>query len=168
MAQVIFKTNKGNITIEVDKEKAPIGAENFLHYARDGFYNGTLFHRVIPNFMIQGGGLTEGMQDKPAGEPIENEADNGLKNVRGSVSYARTMDPHSATTQFFINLVDNDFLDHKSKDMHGWGYAVFGKVVDGMDIVDEIAKVETTSRMGHQDVPVEDIIIEETIVKDDE
>ncbi len=168
MAQVIFKTNKGNITIEVDKEKAPIGTENFLHYARDGFYNGTLFHRVIPNFMIQGGGLTEGMQDKPAGEPIENEADNGLKNVRGSVSYARTMDPHSATTQFFINLVDNDFLDHKSKDMHGWGYAVFGKVVDGMDIVDEIAKVETTSRMGHQDVPVEDIIIEETIVKDDE
>jgi len=168
MAQVIFKTNKGNITIEVDKEKAPIGTENFLHYARDGFYNGTLFHRVIPNFMIQGGGLTEGMQDKPAGEPIENEADNGLKNVRGSISYARTMDPHSATTQFFINLVDNDFLDHKSKDMHGWGYAVFGKVVDGMDIVDEIAKVETTSRMGHQDVPVEDIIIEETIVKDDE
>lgn len=168
MAQVIFKTNKGDITIEVDKEKAPIGAENFLHYARDGFYNGTLFHRVIPNFMIQGGGLTEGMQDKPAGEPIENEADNGLKNVRGSVSYARTMDPHSATTQFFINLVDNDFLDHKSKDMHGWGYAVFGKVVEGMDIVDEIAKEETTRRMGHQDVPVEDIIIEETIVKDDE
>lgn len=168
MAQVIFKTNKGDITIEVDKEKAPIGAENFLHYARDGFYNGTLFHRVIPNFMIQGGGLTEGMQDKPAGEPIENEADNGLKNVRGSVSYARTMEPHSATTQFFINLVDNDFLDHKSKDMHGWGYAVFGKVVEGMDIVDEIAKEETTRRMGHQDVPVEDIIIEETIVKDDE
>ena len=168
MAQVTFKTNKGDITIEVDKEHAPIGAENFLHYARDGFYNGTLFHRVIPNFMVQGGGMTEGMQDKPAGEPIENEADNGLKNVRGSVSYARTMDPHSATTQFFINLVDNDFLDHKSKDMHGWGYAVFGKVVDGMNIVDEIAKVETTSRMGHQDVPVEDVIIEETIVKDNE
>ncbi|GAB6034688.1 peptidylprolyl isomerase [Galenea microaerophila] len=168
MAQVIFKTNKGDITIEVDKEKAPIGAENFLHYAKEGFYNGTLFHRVIPNFMIQGGGMTEGMQDKPAGEPIENEADNGLKNVRGSVSYARTMDPHSATTQFFINVADNDFLDHKSKDINGWGYAVFGQVVDGMDIVDEIAKVETTSRMGHQDVPVEDIIIEETIVKDDE
>jgi len=168
MAQVIFKTNKGDITIEVDREKAPIGAENFLHYAKDGFYNGTLFHRVIPNFMIQGGGMTEGMQDKPAGEPIENEADNGLKNVRGSVSYARTMDPHSATTQFFINVADNDFLDHKSKDINGWGYAVFGQVVDGMDIVDEIAKVETTSRMGHQDVPVEDIIIEETLVKDDE
>ena len=168
MAQVIFKTNKGDITIEVDREKAPIGAENFLHYAKDGFYNGTLFHRVIPNFMIQGGGMTEGMQDKPAGEPIENEADNGLKNVRGSVSYARTMDPHSATTQFFINVADNDFLDHKSKDINGWGYAVFGQVVDGMDIVDEIAKIETTSRMGHQDVPVEDIIIEETLVKDDE
>jgi len=168
MAQVTFKTNKGNITIEVDKEKAPIGAENFLHYARDGFYNGTLFHRVIPNFMIQGGGMTEGMQDKPAGSPIENEADNGLKNVRGSVSYARTSDPHSATTQFFINLVDNDFLDHKSKDIHGWGYAVFGKVIEGMDIVDEIAKVETTYRMGHQDVPVEDVIIEDTLVKEDD
>jgi peptidyl-prolyl cis-trans isomerase B (cyclophilin B) len=132
----------------------------------EGFYNGTIFHRIIPGFMVQGGGMLPGMEEKPSGEPIENEADNGLKNVRGSLSYARTMDPHSATTQFFMNLVDNDFLDHKSKDMHGWGYAVFGNIVEGLDVIDEMAKVETTTRRGHQDVPVEDIIIEKTLVKE--
>lgn len=162
--QVIFETTMGNITIEVDSEKAPIGAENFVHYAMDGFYNGTIFHRIIPGFMVQGGGMLPGMEDKPSGDPIENEADNGLKNVRGSLSYARTMDPNSATTQFFMNLVDNDFLDHRSKDMNGWGYAVFGKIVDGLDVIDEMAKVETTSRRGHQDVPAEDILIENTRV----
>jgi len=162
--QIIFETSMGDITIEVDPEKAPIGAENFVHYAMEGYYNGTIFHRIIPGFMVQGGGMLPGMEEKPAGDPIENEADNDLKNVRGSLSYARTMDPHSATTQFFMNLVDNDFLDHRSKDMNGWGYAVFGQIVKGLDVIDEMAKVKTTSRRGHQDVPVEDIIIEKTRV----
>ncbi|QKI89377.1 peptidylprolyl isomerase [Thiomicrorhabdus xiamenensis] len=167
MSKVIISTTMGDITIQLDEEKAPIGAENFIHYVMEGFFNGTLFHRIIPNFMVQGGGMLPGMEDKPAGEPIENEADNGLKNVRGSVAYARTMDPHSATTQFFINLKDNSFLDHTSKDMQGWGYAVFGQVVDGMDVVDAMAKVETTSRRGHQDVPVEDILITKTTLIED-
>lgn len=167
MSKVIISTTMGDITIQLDEEKAPIGAENFIHYVMEGFFNGTLFHRIIPNFMVQGGGMLPGMEDKPAGEPIENEADNGLKNVRGSVAYARTMDPHSATTQFFINLKDNSFLDHTSKDMQGWGYAVFAQVVDGMDVVDAMAKVETTSRRGHQDVPVEDILITKTTLIED-
>ncbi|RUM92138.1 MAG: peptidyl-prolyl cis-trans isomerase [Thiomicrospira sp.] len=166
MTQVTFQTNMGDITIEVDHENAPIGAENFVHYAMDGFYNGTIFHRIIPGFMVQGGGMLPGMEEKPSGDPIENEADNGLKNVRGSLSYARTMDPHSATTQFFMNLVDNDFLNHTSKDMNGWGYAVFGRIIEGLDVIDKMAQVETTSRRGHQDVPVEDIVIEKTIVKE--
>ena len=165
MSNVIFETTLGNITVELDHDHAPIGAANFLQYAEDGFFNGTLFHRVIPGFMVQGGGMLPGMAQKPAGEPIQNEADNGLKNVRGSLSYARTMDPHSATTQFFMNLVDNDFLDHTSKDMQGWGYAVFGRITDGLDVIDEMAKVETTRRHGHQDVPVDDIVIENTRVE---
>ncbi|WP_024850894.1 peptidylprolyl isomerase [Hydrogenovibrio kuenenii] len=168
MTQVTFKTNMGDITVEVDYENAPIGAENFVHYAMEGFYNGTIFHRIIPGFMVQGGGMLPGMEEKPAGDPIENEADNGLKNVRGALSYARTMDPNSATTQFFMNLVDNAFLDHRSKDTNGWGYAVFGNIIEGMDVLDAMAKVETTSRRGHQDVPVEDIVIEKTIVKEDD
>ncbi|MDX1347515.1 MAG: peptidylprolyl isomerase [Thiomicrorhabdus chilensis] len=167
MPKVIIETTMGNITVELDADKAPVGTENFIHYVMDGFFNGTLFHRIIPNFMVQGGGMLPGMEDKPSGEPIENEADNGLKNERGTLAYARTMDPHSATTQFFINLKDNSFLDHTGKDTQGWGYAVFGKVVDGMDVVDAMAKVETTSRRGHQDVPVEDILITKTTLIED-
>ena len=167
MPIVKIETTLGDITVELDAEKAPIGTENFIHYVMEGFYKDTLFHRIIPGFMVQGGGMVEGMQDKPAGDPIENEADNGLKNERGTLAYARTMDPHSATTQFFINLVDNDFLNHKSKDTQGWGYAVFGKVTEGMDVVDAMAKVETTSRMGHQDVPVDDIKIIKTVLIED-
>jgi len=167
MPKVIIETTMGNITVELDADKAPVGTENFIHYVMDGFFNGTLFHRIIPNFMVQGGGMLPGMEDKPSGEPIENEADNGLKNERGTLAYARTMDPHSATTQFFINLKDNSFLDHTGKDAQGWGYAVFGKVVDGMDVVDAMAKVETTNRRGHQDVPVEDILITKTTLIED-
>lgn len=157
-----FHTNKGTFAIELDHENAPNTAANFLEYAKDGFFEGTLFHRVIPGFMVQGGGLLPGMDNKTEGQraPIKNEANNGLKNVRGSLAMARTMDPHSATNQFFINTVDNGFLDFKSESPQGWGYAVFGKVVEGMDIIDAIEKVETTSRRGHSDVPAEDIIIE--------
>ena len=164
MTQVVFKTNKGDITVEVDHEKAPIGAENFVHYAMEGFYNGTIFHRVIPGFMVQGGGMLPGIKEKEAGEPIENEADNGLKNIRGSLSYARTQDPHSATTQFFMNLVDNESLDHTGKDDFRWGYAVFGQIIEGIEVIDDIAKVETTNRQGHDDVPVDDIIVEKCFV----
>lgn len=167
MTQVTFKTTLGDITIKVDHDKAPVSAENFVHYAMEGYYNGTIFHRIIPGFMVQGGGMLPGMEEKPSGEPIENEADNGLKNLRGTISYARTMDPHSATTQFFLNLVDNAFLDHTSKDTQGWGYAVFGEITEGLDVIDAMAKVETTSRRGHQDVPVDDIVIEKTLVKED-
>ncbi|UQB43292.1 peptidyl-prolyl cis-trans isomerase [Thiomicrospira microaerophila] len=165
MTQVTFHTTMGDIKIEVNHEQAPISAANFVQYAEDGFYNGTLFHRIIPNFVVQGGGLVEGMESKPNRDPIKNEADNGLKNLKGSLSMARTMDPNSATSQFFINLKDNDFLDHTSKDMHGWGYAVFAKIVEGMDVVEKMAKVKTTHRLGHQDVPVDDITIENTTVE---
>jgi len=167
MSKVIIETTMGDITVELNDEKAPIGAENFIHYVMDGFYNGTIFHRIIPNFMVQGGGMVEGMQEKASGAAIENEADNGLTNDRGTLAYARTMDPHSATTQFFINLKDNSFLNHSGKSEAGWGYAVFGKVTDGMDIVDAMAGVETTSRMGHQDVPVDDITIIKTRLIED-
>jgi cyclophilin family peptidyl-prolyl cis-trans isomerase len=153
---VVLETTKGNITIELDNDKAPITVENFLQYIDDGYFNGTIFHRVIPGFMIQGGGMTEDMKPKPTRDPIKNEADNGLKNERGTLAMARTQDVNSATSQFFINLTNNDFLDHGSRD---FGYAVFGKVVDGMDVVDEIAKVATTNRKGHQDVPAEPVII---------
>lgn len=153
-------TNKGIIDIELNKEKAPITAENFERYVREGFYDGVIFHRVIPNFMIQGGGMKPGMVEKETHAPIQNEADNGLPNKRGSIAMARTSDPHSASAQFFINLVDNDFLNHTGKNVQGWGYAVFGEVVNGMDVVDSIATIRT-DRMGyHADVPTEDIIIE--------
>lgn len=164
MSNVRISTTMGDITVEIDDEKAPVGAENFIHYAMDGFFNGTIFHRIIPNFMVQGGGMLPGLVDKPSGAPIENEADNGLKNDRGTLAYARTGDPHSATTQFFINLKDNDFLNHSAKNSQGWGYAVFGRVIEGMDIIDEMAKVETTTRMGHQDVPRDDILITKTVL----
>jgi peptidyl-prolyl cis-trans isomerase B (cyclophilin B) len=165
---ITFNTNKGAISIELDFDKAPKSAANFLAYARDGFYNGTIFHRVIDNFMIQGGGFEPGMQQKDNGEPIENEADNGLPNLTGTLAMARTMDPHSATSQFFINVADNAFLNHSGKNPQGWGYAVFGRVVEGMDVVNSIKSVATTSKAGHQDVPVEDIIIESTDIKDED
>jgi peptidyl-prolyl cis-trans isomerase B (cyclophilin B) len=165
---ITFNTNKGAISIELDFDKAPKSAANFLAYARDGFYNGTIFHRVIDNFMIQGGGFEPGMQQKDNGEPIENEADNGLPNLTGTLAMARTMEPHSATSQFFINVADNAFLNHSGKNPQGWGYAVFGRVVEGMDVVNSIKSVATTSKAGHQDVPVEDIIIESTDIKDED
>ncbi len=157
-------TSLGVITVELDHARAPATAANFLQYAREGFYEGTLFHRVIPNFMIQGGGLTPDMNQKSGRAPIRNEADNGLKNRLGTVAMARTADPHSATSQFFINLKDNDFLDHRSPTSQGWGYCVFGQVVDGMDVVEAIAQAATTSRRGHQNVPVENVFIEKTEV----
>ena len=157
-----FITNYGNIDIELDFDKAPITAKNFQQYAENGFYNGTIFHRVIPGFVIQGGGMEPGMKEKDTREPIENEADNGLKNLRGTLSMARTSDPHSASSQFFINLVDNSYLNHTSKTNAGWGYAVFGKVVAGLDVIDKIAAVKTGRSGMHRDVPVEDIIIEKT------
>ncbi len=153
-------TNMGEITLELDEEKAPITCENFKQYVREGFYDGTLFHRVINGFMIQGGGFEPGMVPKTTREPIRNEANNGLSNLAGTIAMARTPDPHSASAQFFINVKDNTFLDFKSETPDGWGYAVFGRVVEGMDVVDEIKQVATTFRGGHQDVPAEDIIIE--------
>jgi len=157
---VVFETTMGQIKIELDMQNAPNTSENFLAYVDDGYFVGTTFHRVIPNFMIQGGGITEDMQDKPSKRaPIKNEANNGLKNDRGTVAMARTGDPHSATSQFFINHADNVFLNHTAETMQGWGYAVFGRVVDGMDVVDAIAKIQTGNKGGHQNVPVEPIII---------
>ncbi|MEQ8409149.1 MAG: peptidylprolyl isomerase [Gammaproteobacteria bacterium] len=161
---IVFNTNKGAITIELDFDKAPNSAANFLQYAKDGFYDGTIFHRVIDNFMIQGGGFTADMEQKSPGSPIENEADNGLPNLVGTLAMARTADPHSATCQFFINVGDNDFLNHRDKSPQGWGYAVFGRVTDGMDVVNDIKGTPTTSAAGHQDVPVEAIVIESTTV----
>ncbi len=158
---VILHTNHGAITLELFEEQAPLSVANFLEYARDGHYDGTLFHRVISNFMVQGGGFDTDFQQKPTREPIENEADNGLSNERGTLAMARTNDPHSATAQFFINVTDNDFLNHRSTASgQTWGYAVFGRVVDGMDVVDTIREVDTGRRGMHQDVPVEDVIIE--------
>ena len=158
---ITIKTNHGDISVELFDDKAPISCENFRQYARDGHFAGTVFHRVIPNFMIQGGGMDESMTSKPTREPIKNEADNGVSNTRGTLAMARTMVVDSSTSQFFINLRDNDFLDHGSRD---FGYAVFGKVTDGMDVVDAIAAVPTGNRGGHQDVPVEAVeIIEVTI-----
>jgi peptidyl-prolyl cis-trans isomerase B (cyclophilin B) len=163
---IVLKTNHGDISIELDFEKAPKSSENFLAYAKDGFYNGTIFHRVIDGFMIQGGGFEPGMNQKPTGAPIENEADNGLKNDCYTLAMARTMDPHSATAQFFINVKDNDFLNHSSPTPQGWGYAVFGKVVAGTEVVDAIKGVATGSAGGHQDVPREDVVIESLEVTD--
>ncbi|MFK8041426.1 peptidylprolyl isomerase [Congregibacter sp.] len=164
---VTLNTTYGPIKLELNAEKAPASVANFLMYAREGLYDGTIFHRVIDNFMIQGGGFDADMQQKETKEPIENEADNGLKNDFGTVAMARTMDPHSATAQFFINVKDNDFLNHSGKTMQGWGYAVFGKVVDGADVLDKIRAVPTTSRGGHQDVPAETVIIESVEIDED-
>jgi len=155
---ITLKTNMGDIVIELDEEKAPKSSENFKQYIRDGFYDGTIFHRVIDNFMIQGGGFMPDMMQKATREPIENEAKNGLKNSAGTIAMARTMDPHSASSQFFINVKDNGFLDYPGQD--GWGYCVFGKVTDGMDVINKIKGVETTNKAGHSDVPVEPIVIE--------
>tara|TARA_Y100000815_G_scaffold166482_1_gene151099 strand:- start:464 stop:967 length:504 start_codon:yes stop_codon:yes gene_type:complete len=157
---IILITNYGPINLELDFDKAPKSAANFLHYTKQNFYDGTIFHRVVNDFMIQGGGFESDMQKKLNGDPIENEADNGLSNLTGTVAMARTSDPHSATSQFFINVSDNHFLDHRNKTDVGWGYAVFGRVVEGMDVVNKIKGCETTSRSGHQDVPVVEIIIE--------
>jgi len=157
---VKLQTNLGTITLELDAEKAPKTVENFLAYVKAGHYDNTVFHRVIKNFMIQGGGFEPGMNQKPTNAPIDNEAANGLKNKRGTVAMARTNDPHSATAQFFINVVDNDFLDFKSPSGSGWGYCVFGQVVEGLDVVDKIKSVRTGNKGFHQDVPAEDVVIE--------
>ena len=157
---ITLKTNFGDIKINLLHDQAPKTAANFEQYVKDGFYDGVIFHRVIDGFMIQGGGMEPGMQEKTTRASIENEADNGLSNKTGTLAMARTMEPHSASAQFFINVNDNTFLDHKAKNMEGWGYCVFGEVVEGMDVVNRIKGVQTTMRMGHQDVPVDDVIIE--------
>jgi peptidyl-prolyl cis-trans isomerase B (cyclophilin B) len=164
---ITLHTNHGNITIELDFEHTPKTAENFLMHAKNGFYDGTIFHRVIDGFMIQGGGFTSQMQQKASQPPIKNEANKSLANARGTIAMARTSDPHSASTQFFINVNDNNFLNFKSETPNGWGYCVFGKVTEGMEVVDKIKNVTTTSRAGHQDVPVEDVVIEKVIVRED-
>lgn len=157
---VKLHTNHGIITLELDADKAPKTVENFLQYVRDGFFDGTIFHRVIDGFMIQGGGFEPGMTQKPTRETIENEAANGLKNEAYTIAMARTPNPNSATAQFFINVANNSFLNFTAPTPQGYGYAVFGKVVEGMDVVDKIKKVKTGNRAGHQDVPLEDVVIE--------
>jgi peptidyl-prolyl cis-trans isomerase B (cyclophilin B) len=165
---ILLVTTLGNITIELDAAKAPKSVENFVQYVNEGHYDNTQFHRVIDGFMVQGGGFTADMKQKPTRAPVANEADNGLKNVRGTVAMARTGDPHSATAQFFINTVNNGFLDHRAKTQQGWGYAVIGRVTEGMDVVDRIAKTRTATKivggMPMQDVPVEAVIIKEAKV----
>ncbi|WP_295352289.1 peptidylprolyl isomerase [uncultured Succinivibrio sp.] len=162
---ITLKTTLGDIVIELDYDKAPNTAKNFEDYVKSGFYKGTIFHRVIKGFMIQGGGLEKDMNQKQTNAPIKNEADNGLKNDRGTIAMARTMDPHSATAQFFINTVNNDMLNFRSKDMNGWGYCVFGKVVSGMEVVDKIEASKTTTVAYYQDVPVETIEILDATVE---
>ena len=164
MSQVKLTTNHGDITLQLDAEKAPKTVANFVSYVEAGHYDGTIFHRVIKNFMIQGGGMAPGMDQKPTQAPIENEAANGLKNKRGTVAMARTGEPHSATAQFFINVVDNDFLDFRAPAGQGWGYCVFGEVTEGMDVVDKIRAVATGNKGFHQDVPKEDVIIEKAAI----
>jgi peptidyl-prolyl cis-trans isomerase B (cyclophilin B) len=166
MVNITLETTKGNIRIELDAEKAPVTVANFLDYARAGHYDNTVFHRVIGGFMIQGGGFDSSMNQKPTSSPIKNEADNGLKNVTGTIAMARTSDPHSATAQFFINVSDNAFLDFKSPTPQGWGYAVFGKVTDGMDVVRAIEKVQTGNKAGHQDVPLTEVIIKKVTIEE--
>ena len=163
-AHILMTTTLGPMTLELDADIAPKTVENFLSYVSNGFYDGTIFHRVINNFMVQGGGFTADMEQKATQAPIDNEANNGLKNARGTIAMARTQDPHSATAQFFINVQDNDFLNHTGENMQGWGYTVFGKVTDGEDVLDKIRCVQTGSQGGHQDVPVEPIIIESVTV----
>ena len=155
----VFETNYGSFTVELDFANAPISSENFQNYADSGFYDGTIFHRVINDFMIQGGGFEPGLTQKSTEESIENEANNGLSNELGTLAMARTADPHSASSQFFINVSDNFFLDHKDTSSQGWGYAVFGKVVEGMDTINKIKACKTGSQLGHQDVPEEDVLI---------
>lgn len=163
MITVLITTNQGDITLELDSEKAPDSVANFVQYANDGHYNGTIFHRVIPGFMVQGGGFTPDMKQKETRAPVNNEANNGLKNIKGSVAMARTNAPHSATSQFFINLKDNGFLDYPGQD--GWGYCVFGKVTDGLDVITAIEKVKTGNRNGMGDVPLEDVVIETVVIQ---
>ena len=167
LSLVTISTSAGDIHLELDAENAPITVANFLQLAKDGYYNGTIFHRIIDGFMVQGGGLDENMAPKPTGtEPIQNEANNGLKNDRGTLAMARTMDPHSATGQFFVNHKDNDFLNHTSETSQGWGYAVFGSVIDGMDIVDQIALSTTSTVGGYADAPLEPTIINSVTVSE--
>ncbi len=163
---VLIETSKGNITVELFPGNAPVSTENFLKHVKSGFYDGTIFHRVIPGFMVQGGGMLPDMSEKPRGTPIQNEADNGLKNLRGTLAMARTGEPHSATSQFFINVNDNYFLNHRGKSVEGWGYAVFGQVVDGMEVVDAIVAVPRGSRGPHGDVPLEPVVMKKvTVIK---
>ncbi len=159
MSKVKLQTSMGDIVVELETEKAPVSAENFLQYVRDGFYDNTVFHRVINGFMVQGGGFEPGMKQKPVHAPIENEAGNGLKNDAYTVAMARTSDPHSATAQFFFNVVNNNFLNFRAASADGFGYCVFGKVVEGRDVVDKIKAVPTGSRGFHQDVPAEDVVV---------
>ena len=167
MSLVTISTSAGDIHLELDAENAPITVANFLQLAKDGYYNGTIFHRIIDGFMVQGGGLDENMAPKPTGtEPIQNEANNGLKNDRGTLAMARTMDPHSATGQFFVNHKDNDFLNHTSETSQGWGYAVFGSVIDGMDIVDQVALSTTSTVGGYADAPLEPTTINSVTVSE--
>jgi peptidyl-prolyl cis-trans isomerase B (cyclophilin B) len=167
MTRVRMSTILGDMILELDAENAPKTVENFVSYASSGFYDGTIFHRVINNFMVQGGGFDADMRQKTTEAPIDNEANNGLKNNRGTIAMARTMDPHSATAQFFINVSDNDFLNHTAENMQGWGYAVFGQVVEGQEVLDKIRMVPTGSQAGHQDVPVDPVVIESVTVLDD-
>jgi peptidyl-prolyl cis-trans isomerase B (cyclophilin B) len=163
---ITLHTNYGDIKLALDFKSAPKTAANFVEYVKAGHYDGTIFHRIIDNFMIQGGGFAPGMTQKETRDPIENEADNGLKNDLGTVAMARTMDPHSASAQFFINVADNNFLNHSGKTSQGWGYAVFGRVVEGMDVVNRIKALPTTRKGGHQDVPVEDVVITKAVADD--
>jgi peptidylprolyl isomerase/peptidyl-prolyl cis-trans isomerase B (cyclophilin B) len=166
--RVLIETSKGNITVELFHGNAPLSVDNFLKHANSGFYDGTIFHRVIPGFMVQGGGMLPDMTEKPRGTPIQNEADNGLKNLRGTLAMARTGEPHSATSQFFINVNDNYFLNHRGKSIEGWGYAVFGQVVDGMEVVDAIVAVPRGNRGPHGDVPLEPVVMKKvTVIKQD-
>jgi cyclophilin family peptidyl-prolyl cis-trans isomerase len=162
--RVLIETSKGNITVELFPAQAPQSSGNFLNYVNTGFYDGLVFHRVIPNFMIQAGGMTPDMEEKPKNAPIRNEADNGLKNLRGTLAMARTGEPHSASSQFFINVADNAFLNHRGKSFEGWGYAVFGQVVDGMDVVDAIAAVPRGNRGPYGDVPIEPVVMKRVTV----
>jgi peptidyl-prolyl cis-trans isomerase B (cyclophilin B) len=166
MVKVTMDTSKGVIKLELDAGKAPLTVANFVEYAKSGFYDNTIFHRVIPGFMIQGGGFDTSMKQKSTREPVRNEANNGLKNTAGTIAMARTSDPHSATAQFFINTVNNDFLDFKSESPQGWGYAVFGKVVEGMDTVTQIEKVRTGVKSGMRDVPLAEVVINSVTVED--
>ena len=160
MTKIKIETNYGTIKLELDEDAAPITVANFLQYVKNSFYDGTIFHRVIDDFMIQGGGFDIEMEQKTTGQPIENEADNGLRNEWGTIAMARTSDPHSATSQFFINVSDNDFLNHSGKNPQGWGYAVFGKLLEGEVVIDKIREVKTTHKNGHDDVPKDVIVIE--------